>query len=119
MVRKMYKVVVNGQEFPSVAAMCRHFNIVRSYWDSLIKKGVPNDEALKLCLSNTKTSRKKQVVIRGMEFDSIGAAAAYFDLNATSVYTKMCRKKYTAEEAIESLTRFSSGGAIHLKKKNQ
>ena len=54
-----------------------------------------------------------------MEFDSIGAAAAYFDLNATSVYTKMCRKKYTAEEAIESLTRSSSGGAIHLKKKNQ
>lgn len=105
------KITVKGVEYESIAAMCRHYGIIRSRWNDAFKKTNSPDEALDMCLEY-EPGRTKKVSIDGMTFGSIDEAASYYKLNPCSVYTKMSRCKVTADKAISMLigSRFMAPG---------
>jgi len=112
MTGKKTSITVRGKTFESVSEMCRHYGIGRSRWNNVIRKTGNAEKALELCLSYESDSMKK-VSINGMTFNSIIEASAYFGLNPTSVYTKICRHKISAEDAISSLIRNGKAESEH------
>ena len=65
--------------------------------------------------------RKKEVIIKGKKFNSIKDACKYYNLNYSTVYTRMVRKGYSIEDAIKDIINIEilpNNKPVILKNKN-
>lgn len=89
-----------GQEFKSMSAMARYWNIpVSTFMTRFVDLGWTIEKSLTLPIGDNK-QRKKPIVYKGKKYDSLGEFATAMGIKKDIVYARY-KTGYTAEEIVE------------------
>ena len=90
-------VIVNGNEFISIAEACRYYNLKYNNVSTRLRHGWSIEEAFELKYRNDNC---RLVTLEGKTFKSIAEACRYYNLDYDNVLTRL-KFGWTTEEAFE------------------